>query len=165
MICKATGKVSPRTGCFSSIVYKYIFFSFQWPSLFCAWHWGSSAEWWRAMISGGRWRWRWESRPLPPPILSLVARSGRKVCLCPLAVSKKGVVSEGILPATDRVTTRRRPPFCACAGWSERRSPTGDVYYVNHVDKSTSWSRPVGRPLRSTVAVPVAFAVGERCFC
>ncbi|CAN0528716.1 unnamed protein product, partial [Ectocarpus sp. 12 AP-2014] len=28
------------------------------------------------------------------------------------------------------------------AGWTSKTMPTGEVYYVNHVDKTTSWERP-----------------------
>lgn len=33
-------------------------------------------------------------------------------------------------------------PLCAASGWSTQTTSTGEVYYANHVDRSTSWERP-----------------------
>lgn len=32
------------------------------------------------------------------------------------------------------------------AGWSSHTSKTGNVYYVNHAEKSTTWVRPAATP-------------------
>ena len=32
------------------------------------------------------------------------------------------------------------------AGWEKKTSAAGEVYYVNHTTKETSWARPVGPP-------------------
>ncbi|CAN0462793.1 unnamed protein product, partial [Scytosiphon promiscuus] len=29
------------------------------------------------------------------------------------------------------------------AGWSPRKSKTGHVFYINHVSKTTTWTRPI----------------------
>lgn len=41
-------------------------------------------------------------------------------------------------PEDDEVVTEQRIPD----GWEERRTPDGRVYYVNHVTRTTQWSRP-----------------------
>lgn len=44
-------------------------------------------------------------------------------------------------------------------GWEDRRTPDGRVYYVNHVTKTTQWSRPT--QAASACQSPVATANGQ----
>lgn len=43
-------------------------------------------------------------------------------------------------PEEEEVTEQRQSPLPD--GWEDRRTPDGRVYYVNHVTKTTQWSRP-----------------------
>ena len=43
-------------------------------------------------------------------------------------------------PDEEEVIVERQSPLPE--GWEDRRTPNGRVYYVNHVTKTTQWSRP-----------------------
>ena len=52
-------------------------------------------------------------------------------------------------PEEDETTNERIPE-----GWEDRRTPDGRVYYVNHVTRTTQWSRPTQPASASQVTTP-----------
>lgn len=39
------------------------------------------------------------------------------------------------------------------AGWEQKKAPDGEVYYVNHTTKVTSWERPVAAAVKDSSPV------------
>lgn len=46
--------------------------------------------------------------------------------------------------------------FFATTGWSTKKTPAGELYYVNHKDKTTSWERPMVVPQATSLPAEVA---------
>jgi len=82
-------------------------------------------------------------------IISLLSRDAITGSGNPLAIV--GPAGEVRGPDDDEVTEQRQSPLPD--GWEDRRTPDGRVYYVNHVTKTTQWSRPTQpASLSATVA-------------
>lgn len=68
--------------------------------------------------------------------------------------SEPGLDDSGSRP----VTTRRNAPSTSAGarelpeGWEERRTPSGQKYYVNHKTQTTQWERPQFRPVNGGTA-------------
>ena len=45
-------------------------------------------------------------------------------------------------------------PLAPGSGWNEVKTKTGEVYYVNHKDKTTSWDRPAAVVSAQAAAPP-----------
>lgn len=72
-------------------------------------------------------------------IISLLSRDAITGAGNPLAIV--GPAGEVQGPAEDEVPTEsRQSPLPE--GWEDRRTPDGRIYYVNHVTRTTQWSRP-----------------------
>lgn len=77
-------------------------------------------------------------------------------------------LKSGNLLAFDKPSARRvYQTYVSPSGWEKRLSVDGQVFYVNHVEKTTSWTPPVtttgsssGTPKRSKV-LPVSEAVDD----
>lgn len=67
--------------------------------------------------------------------------------------SEQGLDDSGVRPAASgrrnvSATSGRDLPD----GWEERRTPSGQKYYVNHMTQTTQWERPKLRPVNNGVA-------------
>lgn len=51
------------------------------------------------------------------------------------------------------------------AGWGRSVTPLGEVYYVNHVTKTTTWSRPKMEPAVEDSKSAGMIFVSWSCFC
>lgn len=51
------------------------------------------------------------------------------------------------------------PPSCG-PGWEQKWTASGELYYVNHSTRTTSWERPLGSSV--VVSPPVAVPVADR---
>lgn len=73
-------------------------------------------------------------------IISLLSRDAITGCGNPLAIV--GPAGDVRGPDDDEMIVEQRNSSSLPEGWEERKTADGRVYFVNHVTKTTQWSRP-----------------------